>query len=271
MRPVVFAGHEFRYLRCRGCHSLVCHPMPDAEVLTAMYGPGYAALTAGHYEVDSPRDTAEVIAFLRRHPPGRILDFGCGPGDLIQAVQSETEWTPIGVEFEPSVAASTRNRTGAAIHTYADFLNGHVPPVEALHLGDVIEHLTELDRQMPDILRLIQPDGHLLAEGPLQCGPALFEMTIQATQLARSSRPVSAPPTHVLQATASGQRRFFVRHGLTETSFVVYEVDWPAPSRLLRQDLRHPRTVALYALRRLSRPLSRQALWGNRYRYVGSV
>jgi SAM-dependent methyltransferase len=271
MRSVSFAQRTFSYLRCAGCRSLVCDPMPDDDILSAMYGPGYAALTRADYQVDSPRDTTEVVSFLNDRPPGTIIDFGCGDGDLVRAIQRDTSWTPLGVEFDPEVAGSTERATGARIFTYADVVQGRVVPADALHLGDVLEHLTDLDHQMPVLLGLLRPGGHLLAEGPLEGGPALFELTIQATQATRSSRPVSAPPTHVVQATVAGQRGFFARHGLAEDSFAVYEVAWPAPSRLRRADLSHPRTIALYALRRLSQAVSRLTRWGNRYRYVGSA
>ncbi len=63
---------------------------------------------------------AEVIAFLQEHGPGKIIDFGCGAGDLVPAIQQETAWVPIGVEFDPSVAGATAAGTGADVFTYAD-------------------------------------------------------------------------------------------------------------------------------------------------------
>jgi SAM-dependent methyltransferase len=271
MRPVAYAGRQFRYLRCASCRSLVCDPMPDDAVLTAMYGPAYASLTEGSYEIDSPRDTAHVIAFLRQHQSGKIVDFGCGAGDLMRAIETETAWTAVGVEFDPAVATMTRAATGAEVYTYADIVAGRVPPADAVHLGDVLEHLTDLEDQIPRLLGLLRPGGYLLSEGPLQCGPAVFELMIQAFQVFRSSSPVSAPPTHVLQASARGQRAFFRRCGLREIAFNVYEVAWPAPSRLRREDFRYPRTLALYVLRKVSFPFSSRELWGNRYRYAGSI
>lgn len=243
--------------------------MPDDDLLSLMYGPEYGAVEPGHYDVDSPRDTTAVIDVLKRHPPGRIVDFGCGHGDLLVAIAKETAWTPIGVEFEAAVAARVQARTGAQVLTYADLLAGRLEDIQALHMGDVIEHLTELDQQMPSLLEVVEGGGFVLAEGPLQGGPTLFEASIQPAQGVRASSPVSMPPHHVLQETGRGQRSFFRRHGLTEETYVVYEVDWPAPSRLSRSDLSHPRTVALFSLRQASRRLSRVMSWGNRYRYVG--
>ena len=271
MRPVLFAGHEFRYQRCRACRSLVCDPMPDDAVLNVLYGPEYGSVEPDHYDVDSPRDTAAVLAFLNDRPPGRFLDFGCGPGDLLSEVQAQTKWEPLGVELDPAVAAAAQARTGAQVLTYASLLSTAIEPVQAVHMGDVVEHLTDLDHQMGVVLSVLATGGHLLAEGPLQGGPTLFEASIQLAQALRSTSPVHAPPHHVLQATAGGQRKFFNRHGLKESVYTVYEVDWPAPSRLRRNDLSDARTVALFALRQLSRRVSHALSWGNRYRYVGRL
>lgn len=53
------------------------------------------------------------------------------------------------------------------------------PVVDVLHLGDMIEHLTDLEHQFPEILRLIKPGGYLLAQGPLEAGPNLFTSVLK--------------------------------------------------------------------------------------------
>lgn len=75
----------------------------------------------------------------------------------------------------------------------------------------------------------------------------------------------------MLLATRVGQRRLFERFGLEELEFSVSEVSWPAPSTLTRSDLKRPRPVALFLLRRLSQAVSklRPDRWGNRYFYAG--
>jgi 2-polyprenyl-3-methyl-5-hydroxy-6-metoxy-1,4-benzoquinol methylase len=234
-----------------------------------MYGADYA-VGPDPYDVDSPRDNIEVVEVLKAQPPGRLLDFGCRDGALLEVVGAETAWAMIGVEFDHTVVALTAQRTGVEVFTYPDFLRGDVGRFDAIHLGDVLEHLTDLDSQMPALLSSLRPGGLVLAEGPLQAGPSIFEVTVQATQALRSHKPVFQPPHHVIQATAHGQRRLFARHDLTELSWHLYEVDWPAPSRLRRSDLSHPRTMALRALRVISQATATVAGFGNRYRYVGA-
>ena len=244
--------------------------MPDAAVLAEMYGPDYTQEGGAAGHVENPKEPARVVALLRaQQPPGTFVDYGCGAGELL--VEAERlGWRAVGVEFSEEVARTVAARTGAQVftrpHERADF-----PRADALHLGDVIEHLTRLDEQMPEILRLIKPGGLLLAQGPLEANASLFTWTMAAARRLRPNRRTEMAPYHVLLATADGQRAFFRRFGLEEIEYTLREVAWPAPSGLGRGDLRDARTVGLFALRRVSQGLSalRPRRWGNRYFYVG--
>jgi 2-polyprenyl-3-methyl-5-hydroxy-6-metoxy-1,4-benzoquinol methylase len=199
-RPVEFAEVIYRYARCHSCRSLTCVPMPDERALELMYGPAYDAPEDGHYEVDSPRDTEAILAFLNQQPPGRVVDFGCGRGDLLEAIMSKTYWTPIGVELSSSTVAATRARTGAHVITYAELTAGALDAVDALHLGDVIEHLTDLDRQLPALLKLLAPGGH----------PLVNPRPLSSTPRDPGHRPWTA---HLVQATRAGRVGFRPRRG----------------------------------------------------------
>jgi SAM-dependent methyltransferase len=251
------------------CGTLYCAPMPDAATLAEMYGPDYtqAGGSAGH--VENPKEPERVAALLKSQTPGTFVDYGCGGGELLVEAQ-RAGWRAVGVEFSPEVAERVAAQTGAQVftrpHERADF-----PLADVLHLGDVIEHLTRLDEQMPEILKLLKPGGLLVAQGPLEANASLFTSVLAAARRLRPGRRTEMAPYHVLLATAHGQRAFFRRFGLIEVEYILREVAWPAPSGLLRADLRRPRAVGLFALRRVSQALSalRPDHWGNRYFYVG--
>ena len=263
-----YRGREFPYVACRACGTLYCAPMPDAATLAQMYGADYTQEGgAGH--VENPKEPERVVAMLRRLTPGTFVDYGCGEGELL--VEAERAgWRAAGVEFSEEVARRVSARTALPVYTRpherADF-----PAADVLHLGDVIEHLTRLDEQMPDILRLLKPGGLLLAQGPLEANASLFTSALAGVRRLRRGRRTEMAPYHVLLATASGQREFFRRFGLEEIDYALREVAWPAPSSLSWADLVHPRAIGLFTLRRVSQVLSalRPDRWGNRYFYVG--
>jgi SAM-dependent methyltransferase len=256
---------EYRYARCRACRSLTIDPLPAADVLDSVYGPQYADLVQDPYTVASTKDLAWVLGKLRdRDRPGVFLDYGCGDGELLREVAG-LGWKAVGIEYSEAVARSTSAATGLEIAS-ADAADA-LPAADVVHFGDVIEHLTDPLGAVAACLGLLAPDAVVLAQGPLEMGPSLFSAVVRPGLGGGRSEVI---PTHLVQATSLGQRLFFVRAGLTQLEFSTSEVDWPAPSSLQPTELRHPRTVALFALRRLSRAVDALVpSWGNRYRYEG--
>jgi SAM-dependent methyltransferase len=258
---------QYPYVECGACRSLYCDPMPDSDTLGRMYGPSYAAGFPRDESADL-RDDVRVLGWLASRPPGVFVDYGCGSGALLKEARA-LRWNGVGVELDARVAEATSVETGVRVVTDP----GDLPQgaADAVHLGDVIEHLTRLDEQMPSILSLLKPGGFLLAQGPLEANQNLFTAVVRLARRVRRRATAQMPPYHVLLATAAGQRALFRRFGLMEERYEVTEVFWPAPAHLGFGDFVRPRRVGLHVVRRLSRWLShlRPREWGNRYFYVG--
>ena len=266
----LYRGKEFPYVACGGCRSLYCRPMPDAEDLASMYGANYG--TSSRPEaIEDPREPQWVLEWLDRLPAGTLVDYGCGAGDLLAAAAAHG-WSALGIELSPEVVEATSRKTGLPVATNEDALEKGAA-ADVLHLGDVLEHLTDIDRELPRILSLLKPGGLLLAQGPLEANGNLFTWTMRMSRAWKRGAPIEMPPYHVLLATVEGQWALFRRFGLTAVQTKVTEVSWPAPSRLSLEDLARPREAALFTLRLLSRALSRvrSDRWGNRYRYAGRL
>jgi SAM-dependent methyltransferase len=245
--------------------------MPDDETVAQMYGLEYQAGFESDPAVDDPKEPDLRLKWLKKLCTGTFVDYGCGSGTLLTAAAA-LGWRAMGVEYDSQVAAQTERRTGLKVVTDPLSLMEHnQPPADALHLGDVIEHLTAVDAQMPAILRLLKPGGTLLAQGPLEGGPTLFTLGLRLIHTLDRDRQTQMAPYHVLLATVKGQRSFFHRFGFEELEYSIREVSWPAPSRLRPRDLRRPRSLALFALRRLSQASRglQPHRWGNRYYYAG--
>ena len=265
-----YLDRAFEFVECLSCETLYCDPMPDADVLGEMYGPSYEKVLVRGAEMDDPKEPGRVVKRLRDSPRGVFLDYGCGPGALLIEAQT-LGWEAVGVEFDGRVVAAVADRIGARVLTVAEADAVESSLADVLHLGDVIEHLTDLDRQMPRILRLLKPGGVLIAQGPLEGNGSLFIAALRFAHWARGRRLSRLPPYHVMLATAKGQRTFFNRFGLEEIEFTMSEVSWPAPSRISLKDLARPRQAGLFLVRRASQACSRLRPdhWGNRYFYAG--
>jgi hypothetical protein len=197
------------------------------------------------------------------------VDYGCGRGELLPEA-ARRGWKAVGVELVEDVALETTRRTGQTVVT-VETVSSWYGSADVLHLGDVLEHLTEMETEMPRILSLLKPGGLLLAQGPLEANGNLYTWILRLARWPRRHELIEMPPFHVTLATLRGQRALFRRFGLTTVEERVSEVWWPAPDRVSLRDLPRPRTVGLYLLRLASRGLSRARprVWGNRYRYAG--
>jgi SAM-dependent methyltransferase len=270
---VIFEGRQYDYKHCRGCGSSFSDPMPDLETLARMYGPSYADAGVGDTDVEDPKEPERVLDWLRRRQPGVFVDFGCGSGSLIVAARA-LGWTATGVEFHVDVARRVAGETGCSVLNGLDELRRTAPlPADVIHLGDVIEHLTAPLNIVRELAGLLGPSGCLIAQGPLEAGPSLYSSVLRVAGSLRSARtPKGMPPYHVLQATVEGQRILFERAGLAPIEYLLSEVSWPAPARFSATCLGQPRSLALFALRRLSQHASalNPTKWGNRYFYVGT-
>lgn len=242
--------------------------MPDEATLISMYGPDYVELFHGTENMGSAANFAEVLKWLRLEGNGKFVDYGCGAGFVLRAAR-DAGWNAVGIEFDKQVAREISRRTGVpVISDPSELTEGFA---DVLHLGDVIEHFPDPERQMPEILKLLKAGGLLLAQGPLENNPNLFNLGVRLSRYLRPGRRTEMAPYHVLLATAEGQRRFFRRFGLQELSYRISEEAWPAPGKISRQNFVQLRSVGLFALRKCSQSLSamRPKSWGNRFFYAG--
>ena len=258
----------FEYRECVACASLICDPMPNAATLSKMYGSSYFEGDIDA-EVSDESKFDEVAQYLTSLKPGVLVDFGCGNGELLQ-IASALGWTPIGVEFNPEKIAQLRSELPFEILSHAEALRSVQGDV--LFLGDVIEHLTDLDKQIPEILALLKPDGVFVAIGPLEANPSLFNMALKLSRKLSRDKPVEMAPYHVLLATTNGQRALFRRKGFDETEFRTIEVAFPAAAQLTADVFKNPRQLFLFLIRKLSQAATRMSpkrLNGNRYFFAG--
>ena len=267
----IYLEKTFVYLQCSDCLSLYCSPMPDKQTLGRMYNAEYVLAPETHEVSETPPDPEYVLQRLRHANKGVFIDYGCGRGDLLKEAQ-QLGWEVTGIEFNQAVADRISSMTKISVSTPdAFFAKPSRMLADVIHLGDVLEHLTNANAQIPRILSLLRPGGRLIAQGPLEANTSLFNMLVRMSKSFRRRTPSNMPPYHVMLATAVGQKKLFERFGLRQEHFFLSEVSWPAPSTATAAVAMGPRSCAMFIARRLSQlcsHLSPQKL-GNRYLYTG--
>ncbi len=161
---------------CRDCGFAHLSPLPDPELLQKRYRehfyqtekPDYFART----EADEPwlqlqyGDRLATLADLLG--PGRrsLLDIGCGPGSFL-ATAAAHGWTGVGVEPSPVAADYARARGLQVVEGVYPLEPGdELPRCDAVHLSEVLEHVSDPARMLRAVYRQLAPGGVVCVSVP---------------------------------------------------------------------------------------------------------
>ena len=150
----------------------------------------------------TPQDVA--VEVLRARRPARVLEVGCGTGQLAERMMRQLDAELIAVDLSPSMVEETRSRV----------VDARVADVEQLPFADgefdcavaawVLYHLPDLDRGLAELARVLRPGGRVpvgehgvrsqvgsrdVVEVPAQGGLAVLAHERGASALGADQRP----------------------------------------------------------------------------------
>lgn len=137
-----------------------------------------------------------------------ILDVGCGPGVLGEALQARQPCRVDGVEQHPELAAEARSRLARVYEGVAEEILRSPEMVqrryEVIVFGDVLEHLVDPWTVLRDATALLAPGGHVILSLPnVRHIDTIFHLVVKGTWPMRD-RGIH-DRTHL---------RFFTRHDM---------------------------------------------------------
>lgn len=157
-----------RYVRCPRCRTSAAARLPSPARLRRVYEVEYPS----HLEPQAggtPR--AEVFtAVLDRlgalRQPGRLIDVGCGGGDLL-ATARERGWRGVGLDFAyPVCAIARRARWLPVVQAESAALPVREGCLDALLLVNVLDHGLDPFGALREAHRVLAPGGHLAIRVP---------------------------------------------------------------------------------------------------------
>jgi 2-polyprenyl-3-methyl-5-hydroxy-6-metoxy-1,4-benzoquinol methylase len=97
---------------------------------------------------------------------GKVLDVGCNVGSFLRAA-GRAGLTPVGVEPNPQAAQKARDK-GFEVHTgfFEDALARRIGPFDAVHMGDVIEHVFDPIEMLRTAASALRVGGVLMVVTP---------------------------------------------------------------------------------------------------------
>ena len=120
---------------------------------------------AGYYENARP----ELLSLFTREPR-RLLDVGCGAGGA--SLEAKRRWpsvTTIGIEVVDQAAAQAQARLDRVVTGSAeaiDFSAEGIADVDAVLLGDVLEHMVDPWAFLRKLRTILAPDAMIAASIP---------------------------------------------------------------------------------------------------------
>jgi ubiquinone/menaquinone biosynthesis C-methylase UbiE len=117
-----------------------------------------------------PPELALRAGFARANlrPGDRVLDLGCGQGDLT-AVLADAGTRPLGVEVAEAALSRARRRHPELSFTRAP-IDGPLPlpdgAFDVVWASEVIEHVADTARWLSEVRRVLVPSGRLLVTTP---------------------------------------------------------------------------------------------------------
>lgn len=228
-----FNDEHFDYLKCGKCKSVFVDPVPDAHTFARMYAK--SLYHDCNYDGGEGIEYVDSARLLSQHlkPSSMVLDYGCGVGGFLKACSSQG-LVPIGVEFDGDAAlfaAQTTNCETMSVDAFSKL--PVIPRFDAIHMGDVLEHLPDPGATLTLLLGYLKPSGVLFVEGPIEVNPSpVFWAARMFGVVKRVLKPTfvaNHPPTHLFRTDASSQKAFFKRvdKSLSMCHWNIYETGWP--------------------------------------------
>ena len=161
--PGSYAVHQ-----CSTCGSGTTLPLAAAEDLAAYYPASYAPhdmlhrlLAQAMQRVQRARDRRFPLLALRTgRRPGRLLDVGCGRGDLV-ASWIGAGWQALGIEPSPAAAAVARRRGAEVLVGTLATVSLERESVDAAVFRHSLEHVLDPQADLRRVHAALRPGGKL--------------------------------------------------------------------------------------------------------------
>jgi ubiquinone/menaquinone biosynthesis C-methylase UbiE len=153
-------------------------------------------------------------------PRGRILDVGCGYGEIINCLQKRGEIIGLDVSFERLQQASKHGQTVLGDGRCLPFCDGQFDVVIS---GFVLHHIENYGEVLSEIHRCLKADGYLVliesVENNLlfRLGRTMFRRRDGLPILSRYTYEEFVETLHEVNFTPVKEKRFYIGTGLVPT------------------------------------------------------
>ncbi len=237
--PAALTRLPFRYdfrqrylygVRCSTCRLVFLHPPLDDAEIAALYTEEYftecsdtlgahgrraymedAQRAAGRHR----RKAMQLDRLLRPRGPhrGRLLEVGCGPGFLLAQLR-DLGWQASGLEISEFAARHAREELGLDVSVGSP--EDAAPPagaLEAVYMGDVLEHLPRPLQSLRAIRAWLAPGGLLAVEVPSTMNAPSARLGMWVYRRRGAFKTLRIPPYHLCEYAPATLRAMLTAAG----------------------------------------------------------
>ena len=280
--PNKFNDKLFHYLKCNDCRTIFIDPMPTENDLNLMYSG-----TNDHYYLDEVEHFTPNTSYEKYHyrwhqlndfnssknllKGKTFLDVGCGNGFyLYNAIQNGFEGK--GIEFDSKFAEILRKKTDLEVYT-VDEIEATGEKFDIIHVGHMLEHLTDPVGYMKRILGLAHKDTMFIVDGPVESNACLSRTVVDFFATRNYKKKAKEyneyDPQHLTFTNYDSQLIFFENLGLEKVKYTIAEQPWPLSNKF---ESKSPRAIFTGIVSKLSIALSNINMkQGNVFHYIGKL
>jgi len=227
-----FNDKIFEYKKCTNCKFVRIFPYPNKQDLDELYN--NKSYHEKFYGDVNKIEYKESVKFLKKFTKSRvkILDYGSGNGDFINEIEGMHDC--YGVEYSPDTIKILKKKfKNSTILDISEFENKKYNNFfDIVHLGDVLEHVTNPDGLLISMYEKIKKDGLLYVEGPLERNFSLVNISIllfgNLKKFIIPSYKNDFKPYHLYFCDFENQLLMFKKNkNFKIMEYMIYETGWP--------------------------------------------
>jgi 2-polyprenyl-3-methyl-5-hydroxy-6-metoxy-1,4-benzoquinol methylase len=177
---------KYRLVQCSVCGMRFLNPRPVPSALARHYPGDYLCYTnfdREHWllrwafrrlqQAQASRRLRQIESVTGRLAPGtRVLDVGCGRGELLARLKHERACDCVGTDFNPDVVALVGRELGIPVHQgMLQELELPAQSFDLITMTEYLEHEPQPRAVIERAQRLVKPGGFLAVEVPDITGP----------------------------------------------------------------------------------------------------
>lgn len=137
----------------------------DPAYVEAQYATeaGLAARKAAYRDVSGPDAREVAFGAVSGVDPVRVLEVGCGEGELSERLLRELDAEVVAVDQSPRMVELTRSRGVGALVADVQELPFENAFFDAALAAWMLYHVPDLDRGISELARVLRPGGRLVA------------------------------------------------------------------------------------------------------------